>query len=153
MLKNSLLVWLCEDALQKTCLLRPASKAVVSALTQVGLQQARHSPHQQADSGTHRHTDSGTPPAQPKEPISEKADGRLWFGIGVRGLERVRPPGSCLLLPKHIDLLQRHLSACLACRVLVANQIRWASLGSAGEGTQAHSGTLDGGAGRWCCEC
>ena len=86
-------------------------------------------------------------PAQPKAPTSEKADGRLWCGIGVRELERVRPPGSCLLLPKHIDLLQRHLSAFLACRVLVVNQIRWASLGSAGEGAQAHSGTLAGGSG------
>ena len=118
---------------------------MVSALTQVGLQTARHRAHKQADSGTHRHTDFGTLPDTPKAPISEKADGRLWFGIGVRGLERVRPPGSCLLLPKHINLLQRHLSACLACRVLVANQIRWSSLGSAGEGAQAHSGTLDGG--------
>ena len=59
--------------------------------------------------------------------------------------ERTRTSG--LLLPKHIELLKRHLSACLACRVLVANQIRWASLGSAGEGAQAHSGTLDGGSG------
>ncbi|MDG1478448.1 MAG: site-specific integrase, partial [Myxococcota bacterium] len=57
-----------------------ASKAVVSALTQAGLQPARHSAHQQADSGTHRHTDSGTLPGTPKEPISEKADGLLCIG-------------------------------------------------------------------------
>ena len=61
-------------------------------------------------------------------------------GVCGRG-DRIRTCGP--LLPKQVKSLQRHLSSCLACRILVAARINRASLGTAGDGWQAHSGTLE----------